>query len=288
MVPSELSAGPFTLRDAERAGLSRKQLQSSRWRRIGRGLYVWARLADGPDLLLAAIQRRLPAEAAFSGRTAAWLHGVDVPPCDPVEVTVPKSCGVSARAGLSLRRAALPDVEVVVRRGFRATSAERTIADLSGGLPLVEAVVVADMALHDSRTTLPALRAYAVTHPRWPGVVQLRRVLELAEPATESPMETRLRLLLVLAGLPRPQAQVPVHDDRGRFLGRPDLSYPAHRLGIEYDGGTHRDSLAGDDRRQNRLLDAGYRLLRFTATDVQRSPETVVALVARQLRSGSS
>jgi hypothetical protein len=49
----------------------------------------------------------------------------------------------------------------------------------------------------------------------------LRRAIELAEPATQSPMETRLRLLLVMAGLPRPQAQVSIHDTYGRFLGRP-------------------------------------------------------------------
>jgi hypothetical protein len=96
-------------------------------------------------------------------------------------------------------------------------------------------------------------------------------------------METRLRLLLVLGGLPRPLAQVALHDGDGRFLGRPDLYYPDQRLGIEYDGATHRDSLADDDRRQNRLLDAGHRLLRFTAQDIARSPDAVVALVGRHL-----
>src|SRR5438067_13649072 len=64
-------------------------------------------------------------------------------------------------------------------------------------------------------------------------------------------METRLRMLLVLAGLPRPAAQVSLQDARGRFLGRPDLYCPGARLGIEYDGATHRESLAADNRRQN-------------------------------------
>jgi len=93
-------------------------------------------------------------------------------------------------------------------------------------------------------------------------------------------------LLLVLSGLPRPQVQVPLYDAGGRFLGRPDLYYPMQRLGLEYDGGTHRDSLVGDNRRQNRLLDAGYRLLRFTAADVLSSPDAVVALVGGLLKSG--
>ena len=54
-------------------------------------------------------------------------------------------------------------------------------------------------------------------------------------------------------------------------------------LGLEYDGSTHRDSLAADNGRQNRLQDAGYRLLRFTAADVNRTPDAVVELVARQV-----
>lgn len=42
-------------------------------------------------------------------------------------------------------------------------------------------------------------------------------------------------------------------------------------------------SLAADNRRQNRLVDAGYRLVRFTAADVLSAPEAVVALVRRAL-----
>jgi very-short-patch-repair endonuclease len=96
-------------------------------------------------------------------------------------------------------------------------------------------------------------------------------------------METRLRLLLVLARLPRPHAQISLYDDFGDFLGRPDFYYPHHRLALEYDGSTHRENLTGDNRRQNRLVDAGYRLLRFTAADVMSAPNSVVALVRRAL-----
>jgi very-short-patch-repair endonuclease len=79
-------------------------------------------------------------------------------------------------------------------------------------------------------------------------------------------------MLLVLAGLPRPRAQVAIHDASGRFAGRPDLYYESHRLGIEYDGAIHRTALVQDNRRQNRLLGAGVRLLRFTAADVLDNP----------------
>jgi hypothetical protein len=96
-------------------------------------------------------------------------------------------------------------------------------------------------------------------------------------------METRLRMLLVLNGLPRPEVQVTVRDDAGSFIGRPDLYYPQHRLGLEYDGETHRDSLVEDNRRQNRLLLEEIRLLRFTSADVLRRPESVVIQVQNAL-----
>jgi hypothetical protein len=288
VVPVELTNGPFTLVEAQRAGLTRKQLQGASWRRMGGGIYVWAGLAESPELVLAAVYRRLPVAATFSGRTAAWLHGLDQPPCDPVEVTMPETYGISARSGVSVRRAALDARDVVERCGMPTTSALRTIVDLGSRLPLVDAVVAVDMALKKRVLRLADLNAYVAEHARCKGIVRLRRVTELAEPAAESPMETRLRLLLVLAGLPRPHAQVPLHDDRGRFLGRPDLYYPTERLCLEYDGGTHRTSLIEDNRRQNRLMNAGFRLLRFTASDVQGNPDSIVMLVRAALSPGQA
>ena len=211
----------------------------------------------------------MPDWAAFSGKTAAWQHGLDVDPCEPIEMI--------------LRRAELDSCEVVVRRGFRATSLSRTLFDISRRLSLVEAVVIADMALHARLVRHSELSAWIERCAGRKGARAGRRVVEFAEPAAESPMESRLRMLLLLNGLPRPQVQVPLHDTKGRFLGRPDLYYPDHRLGIEYDGETHRSSLVEDNRRQNRLLVAGIRLLRFTAGDVLRRPDGVVAQVREML-----
>jgi very-short-patch-repair endonuclease len=104
------------------------------------------------------------------------------------------------------------------------------------------------------------------------------------EPKAESQMETRLRMRLVLARLPRPEAQVPIYDGR-RFLGRPDLYYRNARLGLEYDGATHKSSVAEDDRRQNLLIGAGVRLLRFTAPDIYNSPDVVVGQVRSALKA---
>lgn len=76
---------------------------------------------------------------------------------------------------------------------------------------------------------------------------------------------------------------MPLYDEAGRFMARPDLYYPQRRLVIEYDGLTHRESLTADIRRQNRLINAGYRLLRFGAADVLSAPAPVVFLVRQAL-----
>jgi len=70
---------------------------------------------------------------------------------------------------------------------------------------------------------------------------------------------------------------------RENFLGRCDLYYPFARLALEYDGGSHRSTLAEDHRRQNRFVDAGIRFLRFTAGDIYNHRSSVVTLVRAAL-----
>jgi very-short-patch-repair endonuclease len=263
-------------------GVSRRQLAGAAYRRLGAGMYRWVGLDESPQLKIAAVARRLPAGAAFSGLTAAWLHGLDVAPCNPIEVTIPDPDGGGRLAGASVRRAALDRREIMQRRGMPTTTALRTVVDLGGRDPLTEGVVAADMFLHAELVTILALETYVSEHPGVRGIARLRRVVEMAEPKAESAMETRLRMVLVLAGLPRPEVQVSIHDDQGSFLGRPDLLYRDRRLAIEFDGGNHRDRMVDDNRRQNRIIGAGYCLLRFTAADVYRTPDSVV-MQLRQL-----
>ena len=288
LIPVALTTGPFNLEEARRHGLTKDHLLGASWRRLGGGFYALRAIADDPNVVLAATCRRLPMTAVFSGRTAAWLHGLDLPPCKPIEVTLPLRGHTTRLVGVAVRRSTVSAGEIVMRRGQRATAAVRTLADLGRRLPLVEAVAALDMALHGRLIEVADLRSWAGAHPGYPGLARLRRAIELAEPATESVMETRLRLLLVFARLPRPHAQISLYDEFGDFVGRPDFYYPLHRLALEYDGAAHRESLMGDNRRQNRLVDAGYRLLRFTAVDVLSAPNSVVALVRRALSAGSS
>src|SRR4029077_18392573 len=99
----------------------------------------------------------------------------------------------------------------------------------------------------------------------------------------KSPTESRLRWLLIRAGVASPEGQFDVRDGQERFIGRADLYYPAARLVIEYDGGNHRDRMVDDNRRQNLLITAGYQVLRFTAADIHRRADVVVAQVRAAL-----
>jgi very-short-patch-repair endonuclease len=245
---------PFTLAEARALGLSAEGLRSKCWRRLGRGLYCWTKLAVEPWHLMAAWRHLLPPDFAFAGLSAAWLHHLDVDPCHPVEVVVPPGSWARSRAGLVVRHGSF---EKTTARGLPVTTIDRTFRDLRRRLPPVELLVLADQALR----------------------LRLGRFDALAEPA-ESPMETRLRWTLLQAGLPRPKVQTELRDSDGRFLGQADLYYPQARLVIEYDGANHRERLVEDNRRQNSLINAGFRILRFTASD---RPEAITALVRRAL-----
>jgi very-short-patch-repair endonuclease len=282
-IPPELTQRPFSLAEARDAGLTLSALSSKAWKRIGAELYRWTELPEDPWLTLSAWRRVLPRETVFVGASAAWLHGLDLGPTDPVEVAVPTSSGLRSRAGLVVRRWEIPPSEVVSIRHLRATTLPRTLAELCISRPSVEALVAIDMAVKKGHVDSRVLSQYAEKNKGRRGAARLRSLALLAAPA-ESPMETRLRWILIQAGLPRPEVQTKL-GDADRFVGRVDLYYPKARLVLEYDGGNHRERLVDDDRRQNLLANAGYRLLRFTAPDVYQHPDVTVAQVQAALAS---
>jgi hypothetical protein len=74
-------------------------------------------------------------------------------------------------------------------------------------------------------------------------------------------METSLLQVLRRSGLPEPVLQYEVCDASGRFIARVDAAYPQWNVVIEYDSKQyHSDewSIARDNSRRNRLLEAGH------------------------------
>jgi len=111
-------------------------------------------------------------------------------------------------------------------------------------------------------------------------------VLALVDRRAGSPMETRLRMLLISAGLPRPQVQWVVQDPVAREAVWLDLAYPEHRIGIEYDGAEHTrpERVLRDIRRGTRLVDQGWRVYRYTKLEIYTEPDLIVTEVRRALR----
>ena len=99
-------------------------------------------------------------------------------------------------------------------------------------------------------------------------------------------METRLRMLLVLAGLPEPMVNVIVRNADGSWRRRFDLSYPALKLIIEYDGRQHAQDTRqwqGDLKRREELDALGWRIIVITAGDLYNDPEGVLIRVREAL-----
>ena len=272
-------AGPRRTADILADGVSRWQLRQHEWRPVLRGV----RLRRTEELdrltLIRVVALTLPAGGVLGGRTAAWLRGVDLLRTDgPVDVVLPRDTPYAPRQGVLVRRALLADEDREEANGLQVTVPVRTAFDLARLEPLVEAVVCLDAMLHQHLSTVDEIRRYAAGCAGWRGVRRASTALDHADAGAKSPMESRLRMALVQAGLPRPVVNQPLHDRHGAFLARPDL-----RLGhvlIEYDGDVHRDrdQFARDADRQNRLVGAGYTVLRCTSAQL-RAPATLITQI---------
>jgi hypothetical protein len=285
--PALLTGQPFTLAMARQQGVSRRRLDSSLWRSLGRDLWVSAETPDSADLFIAATTLVLPT-AAVSGAAAAWLHGVDVlpPSPEPIDVVIDRTWRPGHRHLVTAHRAPLPAEDVTVIRGVRCTTPLRTAYDLARGSDLREAVVAVDALLHARLITVESLAEFAAQRG-WPDGARVSRVLELADAGAESPQESRLRLILVLdAGLPKPTTQFEVWTEDGVFVARLDLAYLLpRRLGIEYDGQLHaeEDRRLRDHQRHNRLLTAQWPVLYYGAKHVFHQRDLIVHEVRTQL-----
>lgn len=114
------------------------------------------------------------------------------------------------------------------------------------------------------------------------------QVLALVDARAESPMESRARMALHLAGLPPPAVQHPVTARGNRY--RLDLAYPHVRLAIEYDGEEHRSQRRArrDLVREAALTALGWYILRFDADVVLFRPDRLAQVVRAELAGRES
>jgi very-short-patch-repair endonuclease len=284
VVPPALTRGPFTARTAEQYGVTPSSLRGRTWRRLLQGVWILATTTPDRSTWLAAARLVMPVDAVVCGLSAVTEHGPDVRRVDDVVVHVGFTRSVPRRrAGLRLRELTLLPDEVVRIGRWLVTSAARTAYDCARWLPLVEAVVVVDALLHAGLTTPEEIAAVMARHrgERW--ISRVGRVLSLADGRSESPMESRLRLLLVRAGLGGLEPQFEVYDAGGVFVGRLDLAYVDARVAVEYDGAWHWQQRREDDRRRDALRALGWTIVVVSAEDYYGDPQGIVRTVRAEL-----
>jgi very-short-patch-repair endonuclease len=273
---------PFRGSLAVAAGLVTKgQLRGSRFRRLFPDIYLSRDVPPTLAVRSRGAQLLVAGYGALAGYSAAELLGARIAARDvDAEIVVPGGEFRECR-GLRVHREQLADDEVHTVDGLVVTSAVRTAYDLARWSTQIEGVVAADALGRVGRFGSNALLGVSARYPgaRWRSRVPL--VAELMDPRAESAMETRCRVSLVLRGLPRPELQYQVRDERGNHVAWLDMAYPAVKAGVEFDGEHHQEPLIfrADLARHNRLTALGWTVLRATAADVLRNPDGFAAQV---------
>jgi hypothetical protein len=221
---------------------------TGRLRRLLRGVYVDALVPDSLELRARAAARSVPSGHVVCGRTAAWLWGVDtlamgahrVLPA--VDVMSPQGGSAARRAGVFGSTGPLLDDDVVLLSGLLVTTPARTAADLARLLPRPDALASLDAMLRLPGTDRQAVVTVLDRFAGYRGVVQARGLVELADPRSESPQESRTRLRCIDAGFPAPEPQIEVFDAYGRLVARLDMGWRDLVRAVEFDGDEHHSS----------------------------------------------
>lgn len=269
-----INAGlPFVGAQSRDLGISPERLRSfvdtSRVRRVFRGVYVDTLAPDTRALRTLALHLVKPADAVFYGATAAFLCGVDAfPPKDRFnfapQCVVPHHAGRSRQLTVRCREGYLPSEDLIDTEGLLITTPVRTTVDMLRTHWRPHALAAADAMAHAGLVTCEEVLTYVNRLKGYPGIVQARSLAPMIDPQAESPGESWQRLRLIDGGFAAPESQVTVCDRTGRIVARLDNGYRWARVGIDYDGREfHDDDLAKlyDGSKRGYLTDAlGWRL----------------------------
>ena len=244
---------PFVRAAALTAGWTPWQLRGRDVIRLHRNVYVSRRAPRTLALRTQAALLIAPPGTMASHETAALLWGGSVPPTSLLHVRVPP--GETFRVDGVLTHRGRPVEPVRWQRGVPLTSPEVTFCDLSSTLDLVQLVVLGDRLVRREVISPDRLIACA---GRWTGrgAATARRAAGLVRVGVDSPPESRLRMLVVLAGLPEPTVNHIIRDPHtGEWRRRFELAYEELRVAVEYEGRHHRDDddvwAADIDRRED-------------------------------------
>jgi len=253
-----------------------RRLASGRWIPIHTSVYFVGRSANTWERnAMAALLASGPG-AALSHLTAAALHGYRKE--RPLRIDVTTSRRLRTR-GVLIHRSPLGPRDIGRIGPMTVTSPARTLVDLAGILDEQRLEECVEEVLHRGDTTSEELEQQLVgmgsRGRRGAGI--LRRLLEVRNPGwapTESQLETLLVRVLRGAGLPLPDRQVDVFDDRG-FVTRLDFAYPEALLAIpadSYQWHGRRQVWEQDIDQRNRLLALRWRVRPTTWGELNHRP----------------
>ncbi|MCL2653658.1 MAG: hypothetical protein FWD63_07740 [Propionibacteriaceae bacterium] len=274
----------FTATQALAAGLSRNQLRGGRFRPVCRGVYT---TSDPADLMVRAKAALLVAGPGtmLGGVTVLMMCGVWLPQAllddTRIHVVIPPG-RVGPKMGFVKAARSFVTLQPIEFGDVLGVHPAQAWLQVATQLSKPDLIVAADSLMRRKATlaTRDEIETVLVRHAGGRGVALARGALRLARAGVESPMETRLRLALVAAGLDCPLVDYPFQPFPRSKEYRFDMAYPAQMLAVEYDGGVHADPLKmRDDRTRRRLLeDAGWRIITATGADLPGF-ECVVASV---------
>jgi very-short-patch-repair endonuclease len=283
---AELQRGVLHRRQLLEAGLSaaaiKRRLASRCLHPLHPGVYLFGRPRLEPLAAATAAVIHFAGRGVLSHRTAALLWQLHDAPELPVEVTL---IGLDARSrpGLVVHRSrGLRPADVCRHSRLPVTAPARTLIDLAAVLEGDELEAAYAVALRRRLLEPSQLARVLEANPRVKGAASLRELVASgrAPTLTRSAYERKLLHLLERAQLPKPTVNA-------QLLGMEvDLLWPQQRLVVEFDGfGFHstRRSFERDRLRDQRLVAAGYRVIRITARQLDRTPEAVIARVAAAL-----
>lgn len=287
--------GVVMLSQALSAGLVKHEIdtlcRSGRWRRLARGAYL---IDASGDLsrrarIRAAVESFGPGAVAVL-QTAAELHQIaGLRRSDAVHICKPGDLARPTRRtdpAVVVHQRTIPPEALTVVAGTPVTTALQTVADVILRVGRYEAVSALDSALNSQLISPEEFAAIPALIRRRPGAVAARTYLAEANALSESPLETRVRLRCADGRVAPDALQHEVRDSDGYLLGVGDLAWLwAHVIGEADGAGPHASpaALFEDRRRQNRFLNAGWIVLRFTWSDTLR-PDYIPYVVRTALQ----
>jgi hypothetical protein len=291
--PAAALPSGFLVGDARATGITRRRLRAADLDGTLWGLRSTTALTEvGQRCRL--LRLRMPAAAFVCHVTAALLHGIPVPwdreRGSTIHVGIADPARAPHAAGLIGHRLRIRADEVEDVAGVRRTTAIRTWCDLADELDVLALVAAGDYLLYwrNPRATLAQLHEVVDSRVSQRGIRALRRALGLLNGRAESPPESILRAMLVMAGFDSPVVNHAVTDRHGEFVARTDLILRRERIILEYQGDYHRTTKGqwrSDMTRRSKLEAEGWRVLELNADDL-KDPMDLIARIRALIALG--